>query len=269
MTRLEKEMADCDAALDACTRCYLGLPLAEYMQNMRNPVQLAHPPTLPPGFADAAELRARLLALNQTTPEAQRLKELGVQLEAIQKVLMTATPGPLPGIQQEQQRLLAEREQLESRVRAQKQSASIAQWSVLMPNDAPVVVVDGVGFRAELSRLLQRKLDLLCRHRLAVAERIIKVRGQTIARDPAFAVRVNAAAERFQARIAAATGVRHCDWGYVSNLITPLRHEYEWQAHFPCLVQVIPESMPSHGNPTAFLLELSAAIERDRAVALA
>ena len=272
MTHLEKEMADCDKAVDGCARCYLGISYDEYTQKVGNVGHQLQSLPLPPGFADAAELRARLLTLKKSTPEAQRLKELEAQLEAMQKVLRVVGAQGLPhAMSKAQRRLLAEREQLERQSREQSQHASMAQWAFLMPNGAPVVVVDGVRFRAELSQLLRRKLELLCEHRLAVAERIIEVGGRTVARDPAFAERVNAAAERFQARIAGVGGANDWDWGCVSNMIAPLRHEYAWHAHFPSLVERIPESMPSNsnGSPTQFLLELSAAIEKDRAAALA
>ena len=270
MTHLEKEMADCDKAVDGCARCYLGISYDEYTQKAGNLGHQLQSLPLPPGFADAAELRARLLTLKKMTPEAQRLKELEAQLQAMQKALRVVGAQGLPhSMNKAQRRLLVEREQLERQAREQSQQASMVQWAFLMPNGAPVVVVDGVRFRAELSQLLRRKLELLCEHRLAVAERIIEVGGRTVARDPAFAERVNAAAERFQARIAGVGGANDWDWGCVSNMIAPLRHEYAWHAHFPSLVERIPESMPSNGNPTQFLLELSAAIEKDRAAALA
>ena len=250
LSRLELEMEECDKELDRCVREHSGGAIvffAEYMHKVRN-LGTQHPP-LPPAFTDAAELQHMVLQFRKgDTAEALRLKEIEQKLEAL-----------TPTIEQEKRQWLeGEREQVARAVKMQEQDALMRAWGILMPNG--VTVMDGVGFRAELSKLLKRKLELLCEHRLLIAKRVLKRRAQTVVRDPEFVKQINMAADRFQAQI---TGAQD------SNAVLPLRHEYAWHAHFPSLVEKIPESLPSNGDPTFWLLDLSMSIEKDRAAAVA
>ena len=250
LNRLELEMEECDKELDRCVREHSGgaiVSFAEYMHKVRD-LSTQHPP-LPPAFTDAAELQHMVLQFRKgDTAEALRLKEIEQKLEAL-----------TPTIEQEKRQLLeGEREQVARAVKMQEQDALMRAWGILMPNG--VTVMDGVGFRAELSKLLKRKLELLCEHRLATAKRVLKIRAQTVVRDPEFVKQINMAADRFQAQI---TGAQ------ASNAVLPLRHEYAWHAHFPSLVEKIPESLPSNGDPPFWLLDLSMGIEKDRAAAVA
>ena len=275
LSRLEAEMRACDQELDECLQRHTGLAsFGEYVgkvgaDNLR--MQLEHPP-LPPGFVDAAELRMMLLSRKADTPEARLLFDVRKKLKTVEQVPVLADAGNkcmLPGLARDKQQLLGEQERLEQTIRLQTQQRQNRLWGLLVPNGEPVTVMDGVGFRSEFSELLRRKLDLLCEHRLAVAERILRMRSQTIARSLEFVERINAAADRFQARIVQCNGLNVFGnrMGLVSNMILPLRHEYAWHAHFPSLAENIPESLPSNGDPTQWLLDLSLAIERDRAAA--
>ncbi len=264
-------MSACEQDLEQCLQRHTGMTcFAEYVQKVGNEqlrTNLQHPP-LPPGFVDAAELRMLLLARKEDTPEARKLSEVRQKLEAVEQVLTTVgNKGLLTGIERERQQLLGERERLGQTVKEQRQLALNKSRSLLMPNGEPATVMDSVGFRIELSTLLQRKLDLLCEHRLAVAERILKIKVSTVTCNPELVERINDAADRFQAKIAEAQGYGRM--GAAAQLIQPLRHEYAWHAHFPSLVHKIPESMPSKGDPTQWLIDLSIAIEKDRAAALA
>ena len=271
LQRMEEALAACEREVDECMQRHFGAAIptfAKYLDRIgahRFPDCVATPP-LPIGYVDAAELRTRLTC--EEAPEVQRLSTVQRQLEAMEQVALH----DLPSFGQDKKRLREEHEWLAHTLKMRRAEELRTRWSLLVSfTGENVVVVDGVRFRGELSALLKRKLDLLCQHRLAVAERVVRARAQSDARDTGHRERIDEAAKLFQGMIAHALDHARGRGGttYLKNVILPLRHEYVWQAHFPSLFECIPTSLPENTDLSPWLTELSLAIERDRAAALA
>ncbi len=87
--------------------------------------------------------------------------------------------------------------------------------------------------------------------------------------DPAFVECINSAAAHFQAKIREVqllTPMQHAH--AATTKLVPLRHQYPMHTFFPSLLAKIPESFPSNGDLTMYLLNLSETIEQERSSAV-
>ena len=130
-----------------------------------------------------------------------------------------------------------------------------------------VILVDGPGFKAALSPLLQRKARVLFEHRMLLAERIMQAK-QGGAEHVAW---INAGALQLQATIANLAQRRGPSMSNDGALQRTIRQamlqDGALSAYFPCLFADIPEDLDSMAQVSAFLAELSSGVERDRVAA--
>ena len=233
MERIEAEMKECDAAIQACIRDRIGLAsAAEYFAQCGGVANVnVFSPPLPNGMIDAAEFRGRMLS--EMAIERQSFNQNWGRQEMVEVEL----------------KALVNR-----------------RWALLMQ----LVVVDGAGFKAELSPLLQRKVKLLLDHRMLLAERIMQLK-----RDPEHLAWLNAAAGQLQTLIATLAqhhshSMRNQDSAAQTTIIRQsLLQDTALSAYFPSLFVEIPKDLVSNEKVLAFLAGLSAGVERDRVKALA
>jgi len=242
-------------------------------------------PQIPRGMMDAAEFIAREHTMHMHqfsqlfTAEKLRLAEIQAKMQAYEK--LEDNPYMQSRVQSEMQKLHCESSRLTARIHEITMQQTQQRWAYLM-QDGGLVVINGKGFQKELSALLHTKLELTFSHRSFIAKQVLLEMqdcgpASASADDPSslnknkdLVQSINTFAAQFQAKIREVLlldPMGHV--GAASSLLLPLRHKYSWHKYFPCLVSKIPEGFPSNGCLTQFLLELSEAVENERAAAIA
>ena len=155
---LEAAVDDVDKRIDACVKAYTfqKLSASDYFAQMGGieHVDITHP-SLPTGMVDMAEFRE---IMTTSTPE---LTEQRLQLAAIEAELKVYA-GADKTAQAAQQCLRVDRERLKGRIQDGEIFEKHHRWRYLMQNGGDgVMVMDGKGFKAKLSTLLQEKMDLM------------------------------------------------------------------------------------------------------------
>jgi len=285
---LEEALNKCDKEIDVCVGNYtLGtLSAQDYFKQLGGIDKVVvMKPQIPRGMMDAAEFIAREHTMHMHqfsqlfTAEKLRLAEIQAKMQAYEK--LEDNPYMQSRVQSEMQKLHCESSRLTARIHEITMQQTQQRWAYLM-QDGGLVVINGKGFQKELSALLHTKLELTFSHRSFIAKQVLLEMqdcgpASASADDPSslnknkdLVQSINTFAAQFQAKIREVLlldPMGHV--GAASSLLLPLRHKYSWHKYFPCLVSKIPEGFASNGCLTQFLLELSEAVENERAAAIA